>query len=220
MSIETTLTLAVAIAILVGALVIRTVALGIFRLGMYLWVRLGGPAPVRREADVRDAIPTIPLRQRLAALGEGIAAAAIFVAASIARWFELMGYGLGWVLVRIARLSEAAWTWSAPRTARAAAGTRRGLAAASARLVAGSAWLAPRLVSSSRTTGRALKGAWALLVAALVSVVRGLRSTSYPGASTPQPARVIDVTDRPSSAGAAAQVGRARSAAGTRAGAA
>lgn len=200
MSIETTLTWGVALALLAGALVIRTIALGLYRLGLFIWMRLGGPAPAWRAADVREALPSIPLRERLANLGEAFGAAAIFVAAHLARGVELTGRGLAWALERTARTAEAVYLWSAPRTRSAWA------------------WTSPRVATGARNSGRGLRSAWAWLFATVTTFFRSLRSRSHPG-STRRVATVATTT-YPASRVAAARVARARSNSGTRAGAA
>ena len=199
MSIETTLTWAVALALIAGTLLIRTIALGIYRVALFIWMRLGGPAPAPRDADVRDALPRVPLRERLAGSGDAVAAGAIFVAANLARGVELLGHGLGWTLDRTARASEAAWTWASPRTRSAWAQT------------------SPKLAAGARATGRGLQNTWAWLYATVATLSRDLRSTSYPGA---RPAPVAVKTTQPSPRVAAARLGRARANSGTRAGAA
>ena len=199
MSIETTLTWGVALALIVATLVIRTLALGIYRLVLFAWVRLGGTAPVGRGPDVREALPRIPLRERLSDFGDAAAAAAVFVAANLARGIELLGRGLGWTLERTARASEAAWTWSSPRTRSAWS------------------WTSPRLAGGARATGGALRAAWIWVAASVATFVRNLRSPSYPGA---RPAPVAVRRTEPSARVAAARLARARSNTGTRAGAA
>lgn len=199
MSIETTLTWGVALALIVATLVIRTIALGLYRLVLFAWVRLGGTAPARREPDVREALPRIPLRERLAAFGDAVAAAAVFVVANLARGVELMGRGLGWTLERTARASEAAWIWSSPRTRSAWS------------------WTAPRLAGGARATGGALRAAWIWVASTVATFVRDLRSPSYPGA---RPAPVAVRQTEPGARMAAARLARARSNSGTRAGAA
>lgn len=153
MSIETTLTLGLALGLLAVALIIRTVALVLWRLALFAWVRLGGSAPAAKPADVRDALPRIPLGERLAGVGRGISAAALFIAATVARWIEIAGRGLAWAGRHAAGGSRAAWSWSAPRA-----------------------------VTASRAAGRGLHGAWVWLAASFATLARDLRSSSYPGA--------------------------------------
>lgn len=189
MSIETTLTLGLALGLLAVALIIRTIALVLWRVALFAWVRFGGTAPAAKPSDVHDALPRIPLGERLAGLGRGISAAALFLAATVASWIELAGRGLVWTGRHVARASRAAWAWSAPRA-----------------------------VSASRTAGRGLRTAWAWFAASFATLMRDLRSSSYPGAHRAgPPARV---RTKPTPRVAAAQVAKARAASGTHAGAA
>jgi hypothetical protein len=125
MSIETLLTLAVAAVLLVGAVLLRFLAIGAFRLGAYLWAELGPGSP-RRRGELEDALPARSLRDRTAGFLEGAGAITIYIVATIARALRPIGEGLrvaaralwyalvaahAWAVPR----AEAAYAWIAPR---------------------------------------------------------------------------------------------------------
>lgn len=84
MDIHTTLTLVVAAAILVAAMLIGFVVTNVVRLVTFLWRVIVQPAQPRRR--IEDALPRTPLHARVF---QGAKASVVFVAASIAeagRW--------------------------------------------------------------------------------------------------------------------------------------
>ncbi|HWC13009.1 MAG TPA: hypothetical protein VG929_00260 [Actinomycetota bacterium] len=85
MDIHTTLTLAVAAAILLGAMVIGFVVTSVVRVVAFGWRAIARPKAGRR---IEDALPRTPLHVRMARAARG---AARFVAASVARPVRAIG---------------------------------------------------------------------------------------------------------------------------------
>ena len=84
MGIETILTIAVAAAILGAAVVVRVVILGAVRLGLMAWRTLHAPTGRHRAPRLEHALPRVRITERLGRAVEGIAALALYVAASVA----------------------------------------------------------------------------------------------------------------------------------------
>lgn len=84
MGIETILTIAVAAAILGAAVVLRVVILGAVRLGLMAWRTVHAPTGRHRAPRLEHALPRVRVTERLGRAVQGIAALALYVAASVA----------------------------------------------------------------------------------------------------------------------------------------
>lgn len=104
MSIETTLTLGLAAAILAAALVIRVLVLGVVRLVLLMW-QVWHPARPRHAAPrLEQALPRVSLRERAASVGAGTAAVSLYVAAQIASGARF-----------VSRSARVGYSWAEPR---------------------------------------------------------------------------------------------------------
>lgn len=83
MGIETILTIAVAVAILGAAVVLRVVILSALRLGLMAWRTLHAPAGRHRAPRLDHALPRVRVTERLGRVAEGIAALALYVSALV-----------------------------------------------------------------------------------------------------------------------------------------
>jgi len=117
-SIETVLTILVAAALLVGAALLRLLAIGIFRVARGLWVNFVGDARTG-TARLEDALPGPSLRERGTRVLEGAGALSLYVVAIAARGLGHVGEGIRVAFRAIWYALVAAYAWLSPRLKRA-----------------------------------------------------------------------------------------------------
>jgi hypothetical protein len=104
MSIETTLTLGLAAAILVGALFIRVLVLSVVRLVLQVWHVWHPAEPRHRVPGLEQALPRVSVRERAASIGAGISAVSLYLAAQIASGTRF-----------VVRNAQTGYAWAKPR---------------------------------------------------------------------------------------------------------